>query len=58
VIFVLVVLQMTTALRPLIGTSKNFLPKEKKSFIAHWGDNLSSTNNAWNATNSPPSGRD
>ena len=38
VIFVLVALQMTTALRPVIGKSDNFLPTEKKFFIAHWGD--------------------
>jgi hypothetical protein len=40
VIFVLVVLQMTTALRPILGTSKTFLPTEKKFFMAHWGDCL------------------
>jgi hypothetical protein len=41
IIFVLVVLQMTTALRPLVGSSKTFLPTEKKFFLSHWGDNLS-----------------
>jgi hypothetical protein len=40
-IFVLVSLQMTTALRPIIGKSDHWLPKEKKFFIAHWLDNLS-----------------
>jgi hypothetical protein len=40
VIFMLVALQMTTALRPILGTSKTFLPTEKKFFIAHWGDCL------------------
>ena len=40
IIFVLVVVQMTTALRPLIGTADTFLPTEKKFFISHWGDNL------------------
>ncbi len=40
VIFVLVSLQMTTALRPIIGTSATFLPVEKKFFVAHWGDCL------------------
>ena len=34
IIFMLVVLQMSTALRPLIGTSRDFLPKEKKFFLA------------------------
>jgi hypothetical protein len=35
-IFVLVCLQMTTTLRPIIGTSSHFLPGEKKFFLAHW----------------------
>lgn len=36
VIFVLVCLQMTTALRPIVGTSNTLLPAEKKFFTAHW----------------------
>ena len=36
VMFVIVVLQMSTALRPLIGTSDDFLPKEKRFFLKHW----------------------
>ena len=40
VIFLLVAVQMTTALRPIIGTSDSFLPKEKKLFLAHWSDCL------------------
>ena len=40
-IFVLVCLQMTTALRPIIGTSEHWLPTEKKFFLAHWMENLS-----------------
>src|SRR6267378_729497 len=38
VIFVLVVLQMTTALRPIVGTAETLLPEEKKFFVSHWGD--------------------
>ena len=38
IIFVLVSLQMTTALRPIIGKSDTFLPAEKKFFLAHWSD--------------------
>jgi len=38
VIFVLVVLQMTTALRPIVGTADTLLPEEKKFFVSHWGD--------------------
>jgi hypothetical protein len=40
VIFVFVSLQMTTALRPIIGKSENWLPKEKKFFAAYWLENL------------------
>lgn len=39
-IFVLVCLQMTATLRPIIGTSDMFLPREKKFFIAHWIDSM------------------
>jgi len=38
VIFVVVALQMTTALRPLVGTADTFLPTEKKFFLTHWID--------------------
>lgn len=38
VIFILVALQMTTALRPILGTADTVLPKEKKFFLAHWSD--------------------
>jgi hypothetical protein len=37
-IFVLVSLQMTTALRPLVGTAETLLPKDKKFFVTHWFD--------------------
>jgi hypothetical protein len=42
VIFLLVAVQMTTALRPIIGASETegFLPKEKKFFLVYWGDCL------------------
>jgi hypothetical protein len=39
-VFVLVVLQMTTALRPIVGTASTFLPQEKRFFLAYWGDCL------------------
>jgi len=39
-VFVVVLLQMSTALRPIVGTSDTFLPTEKKFFIGHWFDNL------------------
>src|SRR5437667_112566 len=37
-IFLLVVMQMTTALRPLVGKADTLLPKEKKFFLVHWVD--------------------
>ena len=41
VIFVLVVLQMTTAMRPIVGPyGSTFLPEEKKFFLTHWFDCL------------------
>jgi len=39
-IFVLVTLQMTTTLRPIIGTSERLLQKEKKFFVTHWADQM------------------
>jgi hypothetical protein len=41
-IFVVVCLQMMTSLRPIIGTSASFLPREKKFFLAHWFETLGS----------------
>jgi hypothetical protein len=40
IIFLLVCLQMTTALRPILGKSDTFLPPstEKKFFVGHWMD--------------------
>src|ERR1017187_5121435 len=43
VIFLLVAVQMTTALRPILGTSETFLPTEKKFFLSHWSDCLKSS---------------
>ncbi len=40
VIFLLVSLQMTTALRPIIAPSKELLPAEKKFFVAYWLESL------------------
>jgi hypothetical protein len=39
-IFLLVTLQMTTSLRPIIGRSDDFLTSEKKFFLQHWGDTM------------------
>ena len=40
VIFTLVVVQMTTALRPIIGAADTFLPAEKKFFLVHWAEQM------------------
>jgi hypothetical protein len=42
IIFLLVAIQMTTALRPILGNSENFFPKEKEFFVTHWFDCLTS----------------
>jgi hypothetical protein len=40
VIFALVTLQMSCALRPLLGEATTFLPTSKKFFLQHWNDEL------------------
>jgi hypothetical protein len=40
IIFVMVALQMTTALRPIVGAAPDWLPKEKKFFVSYWVENL------------------
>ncbi|MEX1048817.1 MAG: hypothetical protein WED15_04780 [Akkermansiaceae bacterium] len=49
VVFLLVTLQMTTSLRPILGRSETRLTQEKKFFLAHWGDTF--------ATSLPPAVR-
>lgn len=39
-IFLLVTLQMTTSLRPILGRSDDFLTSEKKFFLQHWADTM------------------
>lgn len=41
-IFLITSIQMMTALRPLIGTSEDLFPKEKKFFLKHWIDTADS----------------
>ena len=38
IIFILVMLQMSTALRPILGKSDKLLTTEKKFFVGHWFD--------------------
>ena len=44
VIFILVCLQMTTTLRPIIAASKRFLPTEKKFFLTNWFETINGSN--------------
>jgi len=39
-VFVIVCLQMTTTLRPIVGQADHFLPGEKKFFLSHWVETL------------------
>ena len=39
-VFLLVCLQMTTALRPFVGRDDTFLPTKKLFFLTHWGESL------------------
>jgi len=40
IMFILVMLQMTTTLRPIVGKGDTFFPEEKKFFLKHWGECL------------------
>lgn len=40
-IFILVSLQMSTSLRPIIGTSDQLFPTAKKFFLTHWSETMS-----------------
>jgi hypothetical protein len=53
VIFVLVALQMTTALRPILGKADTFFPVEKKFFAGHWFQCINSTMDNAGKTNTP-----
>ena len=43
IVFLLVTLQMTTSLRPILGRSEQFLTAEKKFFLQHWGEQIGRT---------------
>ena len=40
IIFILVMLQMSTALRPIVGKADTLFPTEKKFFLSHWFDEI------------------
>ena len=60
IVFLLVTLQMTTSLRPILGRSPDFLTQEKKFFIQHWfesvGETLTPENKKTAAVPAPQSG--
>jgi hypothetical protein len=39
-LFLITALQMTTALRPFVGTAADLLPAERKFFVQHWADSI------------------
>lgn len=47
-VFLLVTLQMTTSLRPILGRSPVILTQEKKFFLQHWGDTMGESLTAGN----------
>jgi hypothetical protein len=42
-VFLLVTLQLTTSLRPILGTSDQLLTSEKKFFLQHWSETFTDT---------------
>jgi hypothetical protein len=54
IIFGLVLAQMSTSLRPLVGTAPTHLPKEKKFFLVHWMDTIEKSNEKPKPTGSTP----
>ena len=40
IVFMLVTLQMTTSLRPILGRSPAYFTQEKKFFLQHWAENF------------------
>lgn len=38
--FLLVTLQVSCALRPILGAGKSFMPQEKKFFLEHWAEQI------------------
>lgn len=55
-VFLLVTLQMTTSLRPILGRSDAFLTEEKKFFLQHWADTFGESLKPQTSTPKPPPG--
>jgi hypothetical protein len=58
VMFLLVGLQMSANLRPLLGTSERLLPVEKRFFLAHWWTCLAESERPISAVPSSPEALD
>lgn len=56
IVFLLVTLQMTTTLRPILGRSPDFLTQEKKFFLQHWAETFDKSLNQ-KTTTTPPATR-
>jgi hypothetical protein len=46
IVFLLVTLQLTTSLRPILGREPDLLTQEKKFFLQHWADTMGTSLNA------------
>jgi len=53
-VFLLVTLQMTTSLRPILGRSEAFLTHEKRFFLQHWGRWFGRTLSTTTEVTAPP----
>jgi hypothetical protein len=53
-VFLLVTLQMTTSLRPILGRSAALLTQEKKFFLQHWGEQIGENLQSSSAKPKPP----
>ncbi len=56
IVFLLVTLQMTTSLRPILGRSDVLLTQEKKFFLQHWSETMGTLLPPQSAETNTPSG--
>ena len=54
IVFLLVTLQMTTSLRPILGRAPTLLTQEKKFFIQHWFNTMGKSLQTQVVTKTPP----
>ena len=53
IVFLLVTLQLTTSLRPILGRSPDFLTQEKKFFLQHWSETIGESLDSASETGNP-----